>query len=65
MLAVIRRCEEKHKGKIIVLVSHGDPCQIVQAATSKSDLRTHREVFGIETGELRRLEVKTLKVDSA
>lgn len=38
-----------------VLVSHGDPCQILQAAIKGTDLRTHRRDYVIDTGELRRL----------
>ena len=41
----------------VLIVSHGDPLQIVQSVANGGDLRRHREGQPIETAEIRRLRL--------
>eukprot|EP00741_Cyanophora_paradoxa_P005165 tig00000863_g5007.t1 len=47
--------EKAWSNKRIVLVSHGDTLQILQAAVTGSDPKTHRRDFAISNGEVRAL----------
>lgn len=51
--SLITDMEELHKGKIIILSSHGDTLQILQTDFSGVDPRFHRKLEHLETGELR------------
>lgn len=52
-LALLRELEEKYENRTILLVSHGDPLQILQAALlSRTPLAPHK-LPAIQTGELR------------
>ena len=56
-LAVISELEKKHKGKKILLVSHGDVLQILHTHFSKKPVSRHRHIPHLETAEIRELEV--------
>lgn len=56
MFNIIQEAEVRYEGRVIILVSHGDPCQIIQAWVGGVDLKQHRAQFAMETGELRRLK---------
>jgi broad specificity phosphatase PhoE len=43
MHAVIHECEQKARGETIMLVSHGDPLQILLTALAGKSLTAHRE----------------------
>ena len=44
-----------HAGRTILIVSHGDPLQILITALRGQDLRSHRQLDALATAELRRL----------
>lgn len=46
--------EEKHKGKTILLVSHGDTLSILWAVAKGLPLQQHRQ-HGLSTGQLKQL----------
>ena len=56
MTESIRQIEEAGSGQTFLVVSHGDPLQILLASLAGVDLRFHRSVPAIGTGQLRRLE---------
>lgn len=47
--------EEKYSGKDILLVSHGDTLQILQAGFLKVDPKTHHSLSYLKTAEIREL----------
>lgn len=51
--------EKKYNGKVILLVSHGDPLQILQTGFAKISPSKHPEKC-LETGEIRELELVSL-----
>jgi len=55
LLSLIRECEKKHTGETILLVSHGDPLQIILAAFEGIGPRNHRSVAHLNIGEIREL----------
>ena len=55
MAAVVTRLEEQYAGAVILLVSHGDPLQILQAGLSGLGPARHREVPPLEVAEIRPL----------
>lgn len=52
--------EEQYSGRNILLVSHGDALQILQTAFERVDSALHRQLPHLETGQIRRLELKPL-----
>lgn len=55
MTSVILDCENNFKNKIIYLVSHGDPLQILETAFIKKSSNTHRNLKKIENAEIREM----------
>ncbi len=54
--SLILEIENKHKGKNILIVSHGDPLQILQALFRGIDPhKHHQEIPYVKTGEIRKL----------
>ncbi len=58
--SLIRDLEHSYTGRNILLVSHGDALQILQTAFERVDSSSHRLVPHLETGEIRRLELKVV-----
>jgi probable phosphoglycerate mutase len=56
MLSLLMDLEERHKGEKILLVSHGDPLQILIAVLCESSPACHRLVQHLETAEIRELQ---------
>lgn len=56
VLALIARCEKQYEGEAILLVSHGDTLQILQAVFSGISPFEHRKMKHLDKGELRRLD---------
>ena len=56
MTDLVTEIEQRGGSEKYLLVSHGDPLQILIAAAEGIDLRLHREIDPLETAELRRLE---------
>ena len=56
MSGFVEKLDQSHRDERILLVSHGDPLQILIAAAGRLDLRQHRELKPLQTAELRRLE---------
>ena len=44
--------EETHIGRVIVLVGHADPLNILRAGFARKSLRTHRKAFSIANAEI-------------
>ncbi len=57
MCGLVQEIERSTIGKKILLVSHGDPLQILITATSGVDLRLHRQLDSMQTAEVRLLSV--------
>lgn len=55
MTSLIRQIEERFTGEHILLVSHGDPLQVLLTAIAGRGLHRHREMPTLETAELRAL----------
>ncbi len=55
MEKAIIKIEEENQSKRVLLVSHGDPLQILLAAARGLPSRRHREIPPIEKGEIRTL----------
>lgn len=53
MSKFIRRCEGNHQASAIVLVSHGDPLQILECLFRQIPMSRHRELPSLEPAELR------------
>lgn len=56
--SLIEKLENKYSGKKILLVSHGDPLQILQTAFEKIPPSHHRQIEALNTGEIRELVMK-------
>lgn len=56
--SLVRDLEKDYSGRTILLVSHGDPLQILQTAFQGLDAGSHRDLLPLETGQIRRLELK-------
>lgn len=54
-LQLIDSIERNYQNRDILLVSHGDTLQILQAGLAGVSLRKHRELPHLETAEIRRL----------
>ena len=52
---LVKNLDEKHKGKAIFLVAHGDVLQILQTAVEKLDPRGHRSLAHLDTACIREL----------
>jgi glucosyl-3-phosphoglycerate phosphatase len=55
--ALIEDLERGYSGRDILLVSHGDPLQILQAGFLRIDPSRHRSLIALETAEIRRLRL--------
>ena len=55
--ALVCEYEEKISGVTMLLISHGDPLQILQTAFSKQDASEHRRQLHLETAEIRELNL--------
>ena len=62
--ALIVDLERRYSGRHILLVSHGDTLQILQAAFLRMSPTKHRSLPGLETAEIRRLRLKDSATDS-
>jgi broad specificity phosphatase PhoE len=56
--AFIARLERRHRGRDILLVSHGDTLQILQAGFAGLDPSRHRSVPHLATAEIRLLRLR-------
>ncbi|CAG9462051.1 unnamed protein product [Pedinophyceae sp. YPF-701] len=52
---VLDRVKAAYDGKVVVLVSHGDVCQITCSVARNTKPEEHRSDHAIETGELRQI----------
>jgi glucosyl-3-phosphoglycerate phosphatase len=57
VMAFIADLEGRHSGRDILLVSHGDTLQILQAGLARMDPAKHRHLPHLETAEIRRLRL--------
>jgi probable phosphoglycerate mutase len=55
--ALIAGLEARHAGRDILLVSHGDTLQILQAGFARADPSSHRSLPHLETAEIRPLRL--------
>jgi glucosyl-3-phosphoglycerate phosphatase len=55
--ALIAGLERQHSGHDILLVSHGDPLQILQAGFARMDPARHRRLPHLDTAEIRRMSL--------
>jgi broad specificity phosphatase PhoE len=55
--AFIADLEREHANRDILLVSHGDTLQILQAGFGRSDPARHRDLPHLETAEIRRMRL--------
>ncbi|WP_157683762.1 histidine phosphatase family protein [Microlunatus soli] len=63
VLSMITDLEREHRGRAIVLVSHGDTSQITQAAFAGLPVHTHRTLPPLGNAELRALNVLDPMID--
>ena len=61
MTALIVDLERRYSGRDILLVSHGDPLQILQAGFVRIDPSRHRSLPALETAEIRHLRLAALE----
>ena len=54
---VIAECERDYRERDILLISHGDALQILQAAFHRLDASRHRELPHLQTAEIRTLSM--------
>jgi len=54
-IELIQKLEKRHKGKKILLVSHGDVLQILHTHTSGKPVSHHRKIPHLETAEIREI----------
>jgi probable phosphoglycerate mutase len=57
MTALIVDLERRYSGRDILLVSHGDPLQILQAGFLRIDPSRHRSLPALETAEIRHMQL--------
>ena len=57
--ALVAQLERRYRGRDILLVSHGDTLQILQAGFAGLDPSRHRTVPNLATAEIRRLHLNT------
>lgn len=53
--SLVRELEQQYAGEVLMLVSHGDPLQILQCVFSGRPLQQHRSLPPLQTAELRLL----------
>ncbi|KAI8388646.1 histidine phosphatase superfamily [Radiomyces spectabilis] len=53
---ILDEIENKVQGKVVLLVAHGDVCQIMQTAFLSMEAYRHREVEHVETASWREME---------
>ena len=63
MTAFVVDLDRQYSGRDIVLVSHGDTLQILQAAFLRMSPTRHRSLPGLETAEIRRLRLQDSPTD--
>lgn len=63
MTALVADLERRFAGRDVLLVSHGDPLQILQAGFLRLDPARHRHVPPLETAEIRRLHLAPPRQD--
>ena len=56
MTALVAELAGKYPGRTVLLVTHGDPGQILECAFLKQSPRNHRRLDLLRTGELRELQ---------
>jgi probable phosphoglycerate mutase len=56
MIGLLRQIESRVQGDSLMLVSHGDPLQILMTAAVGRALTRHRQMTPIGTGEIRVLQ---------
>jgi len=56
-ISLIEDLEKKYTGKKIILVSHGDALQILQAGLLNKSPSVHREIESIDTAEIKELKI--------
>jgi broad specificity phosphatase PhoE len=61
--ALIADLERRYSGRDILLVSHGDTLQILQAGFLRTDPSRHRSLPHLETAEIRRLRLVESRLD--
>jgi probable phosphoglycerate mutase len=61
--SLIAGLEREHSGRTILLVSHGDVLQILQTAFERLPSGSHRLLPHLETGEIRKLELKRMPAE--
>lgn len=54
-MSLVHELEHKYEGKTFLLVSHGDPLQILQTAFEQKPAQAHRSLPHLHPGELRKL----------
>lgn len=60
---LIMDLERDYSGRTILLVSHGDALQILQTAFERVDSSRHRQLLHLETGQIRKLELRATSRD--
>jgi probable phosphoglycerate mutase len=58
MTSIIPGLEKKYSGKKILLVSHGDPCQLLNIGFLKMKASEHNHLKFIENADIRELKLK-------
>ena len=58
MTALVLDLDRRHTGRHILLVSHGDPLQILQAGFLRMNPAAHRSLPGLQTAEIRPLHLE-------
>jgi glucosyl-3-phosphoglycerate phosphatase len=58
MVREIAACESEYRESLILLVSHGDPLQVLEAAARGIGSERHRSLSPMGLGEIRRLDAK-------
>jgi broad specificity phosphatase PhoE len=56
--ALVADLERRYRGRHVLLVSHGDSLQILQAGFLRMDPAAHRRLPGLQTAEIRRLHLE-------
>lgn len=57
MTALVVEFAEKYAGKRVLLVTHGDPAQILETGFLKQSPQTHRSLKPLQTAEIRELRL--------
>ena len=60
-LGLVAELEKKFARKVIVLVGHADPLNILKAALDCESLRVHRKKYSIKNAEIQRLSTLPLR----